>query len=126
MAPGLLDSEIFGLQALEHVMRVSRTWDSILSLLPKGGEAIWGNLDSSPEEDHVCDSAMRKKYQQQFDMKGNDTDGRRGFQVQESTKYGRIVSFGKTASELHSSEMSRVGSQVNAIIYSQFSSYCHL
>ncbi|KAK6163440.1 hypothetical protein DH2020_000304 [Rehmannia glutinosa] len=63
------------------------------------------------EGDHVCDSAM-KKYQQQFDMKGNNTDGRRGFQVQESTKYGRIVSFGKAASELHSSEISGLGSQV--------------
>ncbi|KAI3450656.1 hypothetical protein Pfo_007321 [Paulownia fortunei] len=110
VAPGLLDSEIFGLQALEHVMRVSRTWDSVISLLPKGGETIWGNLDWSPEGDHVCDSAM-KNYQQQFDMKGNNTDGRRGFQVQESTKYGRIITFGKMASELHSSEISSLDSQ---------------
>ncbi|KAK6141282.1 hypothetical protein DH2020_024977 [Rehmannia glutinosa] len=88
MAPGLLDSEIFGLQALEHVMRVSRTWDSIISLLPKGGDTIWGDLDWSPKK--II----------------------RGFQVQESTKYGRIVSFGKAASELHSSEISGLGSQV--------------
>ncbi|XP_057804974.1 putative phospholipid:diacylglycerol acyltransferase 2 [Salvia miltiorrhiza] len=91
MAPGLLDSEIFRVEALEHVMRVSRTWDSLVSLLPKGGEAVWGNLDWAPEEDHVCDSVMRK-YEQQL----NDT---RGFQVKESTKYGRIVSFSKTALE---------------------------
>ncbi|CAA0815009.1 Putative phospholipid\\x3adiacylglycerol acyltransferase 2 [Striga hermonthica] len=102
MAPGLLDSKIFGLQALEHVMRVSRTWDSIVSLLPKGGDTIWGDLDWSPEEDHV---------QNQFDAKSNNTDGRRGFQIQlESAKYGRIVSFGKAASELHSSEWSVVDS----------------
>ncbi|KAL0369581.1 UNVERIFIED_CONTAM: putative phospholipid:diacylglycerol acyltransferase 2 [Sesamum angustifolium] len=107
MAPGLLDSEILGLQTLEHVMRVSRTWDSIISLVPKGGETIWGSLDWSPEEDHVCDSAMHR----QFDMKGNDTDRRRGFQVQESTKYGRIVSFGKPASEVHSSEFPSLRSQ---------------
>ncbi|KAI3461341.1 hypothetical protein Pfo_018004 [Paulownia fortunei] len=113
MAPGLLDSEILGFQTLEHVMRVSRTWDSIVSLLPKGGETIWGNLDWSPEEGHVCDSA-KKMYQQHFDLKGNNTDGRRIFQVQESTNYGRIISFGRTASELHSSEISTFRSQIQA------------
>ncbi|KAK4409028.1 putative phospholipid:diacylglycerol acyltransferase 2 [Sesamum angolense] len=76
MAPGLLDSEILGLQTLEHVMRVSRTWDSIISLVPKGGDDLG-----------------------------------RGFQVQESTKYGRIVSFGKPASEVHSSEFPSLRSQ---------------
>lgn len=98
MAPGLLDSEIFRLQALEHVMRVSRTWDSLVSLLPKGGEAIWGNLDWAPEDDHVCASGLRK-FQRQIKANGNDSDGRRGFHVQESTKYGRIISFSKTTSE---------------------------
>ncbi|KAL1557668.1 putative phospholipid:diacylglycerol acyltransferase 2 [Salvia divinorum] len=97
MAPGLLDSEIFRLQALEHVMRVSRTWDSLVSLLPKGGEAVWGNLDWSPEEDHVCDWGTRK-YQPQLKAKGNETDGRHSFQVQEPAKFGRIVSFSKTVS----------------------------
>lgn len=106
MAPGLLDSEILGLQTLEHVMRVSRTWDSIVSLLPKGGETIWGNLDWSPEEGHVCGS------QQKVDAKVNNTDGRMVFQVEESTNYGRIVSFGRTASELHSSELHTIESQV--------------
>ncbi|KAL3828527.1 hypothetical protein ACJIZ3_017329 [Penstemon smallii] len=107
MAPGLLDSEILGLQTLEHVMRVSRTWDSIISLLPKGGETIWGNLDWSPEEDHVCASTKKKH------LKGNNTDSRRVFQELESTNYGRIVSFGKKASELHSSELSTLNSQVS-------------
>lgn len=106
MAPGLLDSEILGLQTLEHVMRVSRTWDSIVSLLPKGGETIWGNLDWSPEEGHVCGS------QQKVDAKVNNTDGRMVFQVEESTNYGRIVSFGRTALELHSSELHTIESQV--------------
>ncbi|KAL6566900.1 putative phospholipid:diacylglycerol acyltransferase 2 [Orobanche minor] len=116
MAPGLLDSEIFGLQALEHVMRVSRTWDSIISLLPKGGDTIWGDLDWSPEEDHVCDSSI-KNCNKQFDIKGNNTGCIRGFQVQESTKYGRIVSFGKEASEVHSSEFSSLGSQKRAFLH---------
>lgn len=108
MAPGLLDSEMFGLQALERVMRVSRTWDSLISLLPKGGEAIWGDSNWSPEEDHVCDSVTRKhQQQQQFEVQANDTDGSRRFRVQESTNYGSIISFSKS----HSSEMSRLVSQ---------------
>lgn len=116
MAPGLLDSEMFGLQALERVMRVSRTWDSLISLLPKGGEAIWGDSNWSPEEDHVCDSVTRKhqQQQQQFEVQANDTDGSRRFRVQESTNYGSIISFSKS----HSSEMSRLVSQVYAISFS--------
>lgn len=112
MAPGLLDSEIFGLQALEHVMRVSRTWDSIISLFPKGGETIWGGLDWSPEEDHVCDSSTEKQEPQLIGNKANKTGDRISFQVQESTKYGRIISFGKKASQLHSSEIFSLDSQV--------------
>ncbi|KAL3616603.1 putative phospholipid:diacylglycerol acyltransferase 2 [Castilleja foliolosa] len=108
MAPGLLDSEILGLQALEHVMHMSRTWDSIISLLPKGGDTIWGGLDWSPEEDYVCDSTYKK----QLDVKGNNTDGQIDFQVQESTNYGRVVTFGKKASAMHSSEFSSLVSEV--------------
>ncbi|KAL7154000.1 hypothetical protein ABFS83_04G206000 [Erythranthe nasuta] len=114
MAPGLLDSDIFGLQALEQVMKVSRTWDSIISLIPKGGETVWGDLDWSPEEDYICDSPT-EKYQQKIDAKGNKTDNRIDFQVQESTKtkYGRIISFGKKESELPSSEIFNLDSKVS-------------
>ena len=82
MAPGVLDSDILGLQALEHVMRVSRTWDSIVSLLPKGGETIWGNMDWSPEEGHVCDFS-KKRYSQHSlsDNNVNNSDVKRGFRV---------------------------------------------
>ncbi|XP_022885454.1 putative phospholipid:diacylglycerol acyltransferase 2 isoform X1 [Olea europaea var. sylvestris] len=110
MAPGLLDSKILGLQTLHHVMRVSRTWDSVISLIPKGGEAIWGNLDWSPEEDHVCNSA-KKKYKQDFDNNGNNSDSRGLFQVQEPTKYGRIISFGKIVSDLPSSQLQTLASK---------------
>ncbi|EPS73844.1 hypothetical protein M569_00907, partial [Genlisea aurea] len=79
MAPGLLGS---GLQTLEHVMRVTRTWDSVVSLLPKGGEALWGDLHSSPEDHHVCN--LRKP---------SSSDNQRG-----GGGYGRIVSFHETSS----------------------------
>lgn len=87
MTPGLLGSEMFDFQALEHMMHVSRTWDSILSLVPKGGETIWGNSDWSPEEGFVCDPAATTK------SEGNNTDAIKTFQLQETTKHGPIVSF---------------------------------
>ncbi|XP_027106777.2 putative phospholipid:diacylglycerol acyltransferase 2 [Coffea arabica] len=118
MAPGLFSSKTLGLQTLEHAMRVGRTWDSVISLLPKGGETIWGNLDWSPEEGHVCDSLKKRQLQASAsDDKGNNSDSRRAFHVKELTKYGRIVSFGKNASELPSSQFSPLvfkGSSTNS------------
>ncbi|KAG2674532.1 hypothetical protein I3843_13G125800 [Carya illinoinensis] len=109
-APGLLDSEILGLQTLEHIMRVSRTWDSIVSLLPKGGETIWGNLDWSAEEGHGFSFAEKG----QASMSGNNlnnSNGRRSLQVKDPVKYGRIISFGKVASQLPSSQLSTLDSK---------------
>lgn len=106
MAPGVLDSELLGLQTLEHIMRVSRTWDSVVSLLPKGGDTIWGNLDWSPEEGNSCD--LDKKANAQLstgDVNFNHSDGTRGFRVKEPVKYGRIISFGKAASQIPSSRL---------------------
>lgn len=106
MAFGLLDSKFLGLQTLEHVMRVSRTWDSIVSLIPKGGETFWGNLDWSPEEGHECD--LEKKRYLEVSSKENNSkssDGKSLFQVKHPTKYGRIITFGKEASALLSSQL---------------------
>ncbi|KAG6778105.1 hypothetical protein POTOM_017955 [Populus tomentosa] len=112
MDPGVLDSEILRLQALEHVMRVTRTWDSIASLLPKGGETIWGNLDWSPEEGHACDLS-KKRYSQASagDRDTNDSDVKMGFHVKES-KYGRIISFGKETLQLSSSQLPSVDTKM--------------
>ncbi|MBA0846023.1 hypothetical protein Goarm_022589 [Gossypium armourianum] len=54
-APGLLDKDVLGLQTFKHLMRMFRTWDATFSMIPKGGETIWGGLDWSPEtETHVA------------------------------------------------------------------------
>lgn len=92
-------------------MRVSRTWDSIVSLLPKGGETIWGNLDWSAEEGHGFSFAEKG----QASMSGNNlnnSNGRRSLQVKDPVKYGRIISFGKVASQLPSSQLSTLDSKV--------------
>ncbi|KAJ6765751.1 PHOSPHOLIPID:DIACYLGLYCEROL ACYLTRANSFERASE 2-RELATED [Salix purpurea] len=106
MDPGVLDSEILRLQALEHVMRVTRTWDSIASLLPKGGETVWGNLDWSPEEGYACDLSKKRYLQASAgDKDTNGSDVKMDFHVKESNKYGRIISFGKETLQLPSSQL---------------------
>ncbi|XP_010278272.1 PREDICTED: putative phospholipid:diacylglycerol acyltransferase 2 [Nelumbo nucifera] len=108
MAPVVLDSNFPGLQTLEHIMQVSRTWDSMMSLIPKGGETIWGDLDWSPEEEYNCDSEWKKNLKassRDQSHKTNISDGQLGFRVKESVKFGRIISFGKMASKLPSSEL---------------------
>ncbi|XVF69067.1 hypothetical protein PTKIN_Ptkin11bG0051000 [Pterospermum kingtungense] len=114
MAPGVLDSEILGLQTiLEHFMRGTRTWDSIVSLMPKGGETIWGNMDWSPEEGYVCDLSKKthsKPSRSDFNYVTN-SDVKRGFQEKDQIKYGRIISSGKAASVLHSSQLASVDSK---------------
>uniref|UniRef100_A0A7N0RE74 Phospholipid:diacylglycerol acyltransferase 2 n=1 Tax=Kalanchoe fedtschenkoi TaxID=63787 RepID=A0A7N0RE74_KALFE len=108
MDPGVLDSEILGLQTLEHIMRVSRTWDSLISLIPKGGETIWGNMDWAPEEGYQCDLPNRvclKPSASENDTK--KSGGLKEFHVAEDlVKYGRIVSFGKDASQTFSAQLS--------------------
>nr|AKI88004.1 PDAT [Camellia oleifera] len=104
IAPGVLDMDVFGLQTLQHVMRMTRTWDSTMSMIPKGGDTIWGGLDWSPEEGYECTA---KK------MKNNDTqtvgqNGKGSLINTTHVHYGRIISFGKDVAEAQSSEIERM------------------
>ncbi|KAL8089934.1 hypothetical protein AgCh_039409 [Apium graveolens] len=112
MASGLLESELLGLQTIEHVMRVSRTWDSIVSLLPKGGETLWGNLDWSPEEGLECSS--EKKRHLQAESRENNTkisEEMSPSQVKHPKRYGRVISFGVEASEVLSSQLPTISKE---------------
>ncbi|ESQ37531.1 hypothetical protein EUTSA_v10002852mg [Eutrema salsugineum] len=107
LAPGLLDSELLKVQTLEHLIRMSHSWDSIVSLLPKGGEAIWGDLDASPEEDLTCTFSKRKSLQPSLtNLHTQNISVKQELWVKEPTKFGRIIAFGKRASELPSSQLS--------------------
>ncbi|KAK3040410.1 hypothetical protein RJ639_026815 [Escallonia herrerae] len=104
IAPGVLDMDVFGFQTLQHVMRMTRTWDSTMSMIPKGGDTIWGDLDWSPEGDYKC---VAKK------LKNNATqivsqNGKRISRDAKCFNFGRIVSFGKDVAEVHSSKIERV------------------
>ncbi|PWA83772.1 Lecithin:cholesterol/phospholipid:diacylglycerol acyltransferase [Artemisia annua] len=91
VAPGFLDKDIFGLQTLQHAMRMMRSWDATMSMLPKGGDTFWGTLDSAPEDGHECVS---------INQKTNKTS--------KPVNYGRMISFGKDVAALHSSKINRV------------------
>ncbi|CAA0836903.1 Phospholipid\\x3adiacylglycerol acyltransferase 1 [Striga hermonthica] len=103
LAPGIMDKDIFGFQTLQHVMRMIRTWDSAMSLLLKGGETIWGGIDWSPEESHKCNS--KKTIINGQKSRHSKTTDLPNFS---SMKYGRLLSFGKDVTELHSSKIERI------------------
>ncbi|KZV20755.1 phospholipid:diacylglycerol acyltransferase 1-like [Dorcoceras hygrometricum] len=102
IAPGVLDMDVFGFQTLQQVMRMTRTWDSAMSMILKGGDTIWGGLDWSPEEGHEC--CLKKNTNHQTTAHNRTKDLANSFH----SKYGRIISFGKDVSNLRSSEIERV------------------
>lgn len=92
VVPAVMDS----LQTLQYVMHVSRTWPATMSMLPKGGEAIWGDIDWSPE--------------QGFDCSANKTASAEGTPGAAKNKtlmahYGRLVSFGAEAAMLRAADL---------------------
>lgn len=101
IAPGVLDMDVFGFQTFQHVMRMTRTWDSTMSMIPKGGETIWGSLDWSPEEGHEC----RPKKTKNNDTKTvvQNVNG-----IGKHVHYGRLISFGKAVAEASSTDINRV------------------
>ncbi|KAH7519030.1 hypothetical protein JRO89_XSUnG0149500 [Xanthoceras sorbifolium] len=104
IAPGFLDNDLFRLQTLQHVMRMTRSWDSTMSMIPKGGDTIWGGLDWSPEES--CSPRNRK--QRNNDTLANEDETGNGFSQTKHVNYGRIISFGKDVAEAPSSEIERI------------------
>ncbi|KAI3524963.1 hypothetical protein L1887_03633 [Cichorium endivia] len=105
LAPGVLDSDLFQIQTLQHLMRMSRTWDSTMSMIPKGGDTIWGGLDWSPEEGYCPGKRKPGKNDTEISMQNESTS-----QECEATRanYGRMVSFGRDVADAPSSEIERI------------------
>lgn len=106
---------MFGFQTLQHVLRMTRTWDSTMSLLLKGGETIWGGLDWSPEEDHECSLKKKNNYDQTVD--NNRT---LDLAIFNHTNYGRLLSFGKGFADLNSSEIESADFKVTFRLFTCF------
>lgn len=80
-----------------------------MSMIPKGGDIIWGGLDWSPEDGHI--PSKRKQ-------KNNDTRNGDGDTSSKKVHYGRIISFGKDIAEADSSEIERIEFLVRFFIFS--------
>ncbi|KAL3720825.1 hypothetical protein ACJRO7_005606 [Eucalyptus globulus] len=104
IAPGFLGNDIFRVQTLQRVMKMSRTWDSTMSMIPKGGETIWGGLDWSPEEGYL----PSKRRQIMNDSQVSSESGTNSSSSRARVNYGRIISFGKDAAESPSSEIEMI------------------
>ncbi|KAH7679905.1 Diacylglycerol O-acyltransferase protein [Dioscorea alata] len=105
IAPGVLDSDFLGLQTLRHVMRMTRTWDSTMSMIPKGGDTIWGGLDWSPEE---CYSCISKRKRSNDSIVSQDVKVENANHQPNITNYGRIISFGKDVAEVPSAQIEMI------------------
>ena len=79
-----------------------------MSMIPKGGDTIWGGLDWSPEE-----GFSPSKEKESHDDADNSSDESSGILCKsESVHYGRIISFGKDVAEAPSSEIERIDFRV--------------
>ena len=105
IAPGVLNNDFFHFQTLQHVMRMTRTWDATMSMIPRGGDTIWGGLDWSPEEDY--NPNKRKHNPNGTESSGNTNDESQDTNKM-TTNYGRMISFGKDVADASLSELNRI------------------
>ncbi|CAA6664245.1 unnamed protein product [Spirodela intermedia] len=89
IAPGVLDSDLLGLQTLQHVMRMTRTWDSTMSMIQKG-ETRSGKPKHNDSQ--VAEDVKAEKVVPPLDH----------------SNYGRLVSFGKDVSVAPPSTIERI------------------
>ncbi|XP_026450968.1 phospholipid:diacylglycerol acyltransferase 1-like [Papaver somniferum] len=103
IAPGVLAKDLLRLP-LQHLMRMTRTWDSTMSIIPKGGDTIWGGLDWSPDEGYDCNPKKTKRNNSGVvDQNGTVAE----VCITKTAHYGRMVSFGKDVAEADPSEIER-------------------
>lgn len=81
-----------------------------MSMIPKGGDTIWGGLDWSPEEGYL--PSKRRKMVNESEVMSNDEN--ESLVSQQKVNYGRIVSFGKDVAKAPASEIERIEFRVRA------------
>ncbi|KAK1578807.1 hypothetical protein Q3G72_033264 [Acer saccharum] len=85
-----------------------------MSMVPKGGDSIWGGVDWSPEE--ICSPTSRKQRNNDTQANGDQTGNTK------RVNYGRIVSFGKDVAEAPSSEIEMIDFRTEIVELGQLSS----
>ncbi|KAI3410827.1 uncharacterized protein J3R85_018336 [Psidium guajava] len=102
-APGVFEKDVFKFQTLQHMMRMTRSWDSTMSMIPKGGDTIWGGVDWSPEGVFNCSTKRSKN----VDITTSELSAVRDLENRAAVNYGRLISFGKDVAKIHSSKIER-------------------
>ncbi|KAK7294412.1 hypothetical protein RJT34_17301 [Clitoria ternatea] len=102
IAPGFLDNDLFRLQTLQHVMKMTRTWDSTMSMIPRGGDTIWGGLDWSPEEGYLPSKRKHSNNNNYTQLPSQETN------KTNIANYGRLISFGRDVAEAPFAEIEMV------------------
>ena len=91
-------------------MRMTRTWDSTMSMIPKGGDTIWGGLDWSPEEGYT---PSKRKQRNNDTQVANEDDSEVVASQRKHVNFGRIISFGKDIAEAPSSHIDMIDFRVS-------------
>ena len=79
-----------------------------MSMIPRGGETIWGGLDWSPEEGYT--PSKRKQSSNNTQLTGQETN------KTNVVNYGRVISFGRDVAEAPSSEIETVDFRVRLFL----------
>lgn len=80
-----------------------------MSMIPKGGNTVWGGFNWSPEEGYVC---HRKKQNSNDSNAFRDAHGKMIEVQSRRVNYGRIISFGKDVAETPSSKIKQIDFRV--------------
>lgn len=92
------------------MMKMTRTWDSTMSMIPKGGDTIWGGIDWSPEEGYSHAKRNQRNDNNTQVSSQNETESL--VSKAKHANFGRIISFGKDVAEATSSELERIDFRV--------------
>lgn len=81
-----------------------------MSMIPKGGDTIWGGVDWSPEEGYLPSKKIKQRTKS-TEVSGENDDGSTESKGR-NINYGRIISFGKDVAEANSSAIQRIDFRV--------------
>lgn len=118
-----MDKDLFRIQTLPHLMKMLRTWDSTMSMIPKGGETIWGGLDWSPEEGY---SPHKRKLRDKISQMASHQENQTAESKRKHVNYGRMIAFGKDAAQKRSSDITRIDFRVMLIRNQMLLIFCSI
>lgn len=78
-----------------------------MSMIPKGGDTIWGDLDWSPEDGYVPGRRKQNATDEPILAEDGSAESK-----PKRVHYGRVISFGKDIAEADSSQIDRINFRV--------------